>query len=99
MTSITTVGFAIIILNLTSTSLIRSFSDPQRHAYLWRCSTYSALGNCFPLPSSSHTSNSFADDGMRSLTSLVSSLSCVTTNVFPPKFLGELVSIGKEAYG
>jgi len=36
---------------------------------------------------------------MGNLTSLVSSLFGVTTNVFPPKFRGEPVSIGKEAYG
>jgi len=70
--------------------------DPQRLAARWRCSTYAAIDS--QIPHSGDWSNRFADDVLRDLSSIVSSLFGEGPNrAFPKKFRDELVSIGTEA--
>jgi hypothetical protein len=95
MTYVAVVGYN-FASSIVTTRSYQTLSDPQRLSARWRCLTYSAVDN--RIPPSSEWSDSFADDVLKKLSSIVSSLFDSTPSVFPANFRGELISIGTEAY-
>jgi len=71
--------------------------DPQRLSARWRCSTYAAIDG--RIPPSGDWPNHFADNVLKNLSSILSSIfGKHSRDPLPAKLRGELISIGAEAY-